>query len=385
MEDIEHYIQDSCELLAVAKLQKLAEDASRAITRDARDKFAAYDAYRLDPGRNVDEPLLADKHAKHFRTYKSNLETHLPGFFTRLCEYLPGESFNFIDVEREARNDGGREDFLIDRSSGEPIRMSLKNYRKSAARPQVCSGTWNSFIVNFLFAGAGAVGMVLHPPTGAVFKGSDREARDQAIGDLGLAEILPLVHQTDDLNDELRAIFVDGDAFKFYDEVLFNEARKRFGLQGVALAEQVLRKVGDERVKARVLTLAGLDAGDEVLLIDPTRCADSLTSRKFHEIRERALNPSSAIVFEPSGQTLTFWITDGGEQRILPVSVPFTINSNGAWWRDGEPFEGTREKNDKGHILHLRYGQRRPYKSRELATSVNTYLELKKAGIFDDS
>ena len=383
MDNTEHYIQDSCEILAVAMLQEMAESAGRAQSSDSREKFEAYDSYRLDPRRGIDEPLLSAKHLGFFNTYRGNLSTHLPGFFTKLCDLFPGESFDFQDVEREARNDGRREDFLIARSGGDPIRMSLKNYRSNAAKPQVCSGTWNSFILNFLFDGAGSVGMLRHPVTRSPFKGSDRPTRDEAIEALDLGEILPLMHQLDDLNTELRGMFLEGDDFEFYDEPRFDSARKSFGLQGIALAEQVLGAIGADRIRARVLTLAGLDAGDDVLLMDPRRCADSLTSAHFHSVRGRALSSRSTIVFESSGQTLTFWLVDETGERILPVLVPFTINSNGAWWRDGEPFEGTRTKNDKGYVVELRYGQRRPRKSRELATSVNTYLDLVKAGVFE--
>jgi hypothetical protein len=382
MDDIEHYMQDSCELLAVAKLQRLAEEAGLATQSDSNEKFAAYDAYRLDPRRNVDESLLSARHAAMFATYKSSLDTHLPDFFRRLKQHFPGETFSFVDVERDARNEGGSEDFLIVRSGGDPVRMSLKNYRGTAARPQVKSGTWNSFVVNFLFEGAGSVGMALHPVTGEIFKGSDRPKRDAAIEALGLSGIIPLVHELDGLNDEIRATFLEDDLFEFFDKERFAAACNRFGLAAVGLAERILHAIGDARVKARVLTLAGLDEGDEVLLMDPVRCADSLTDDAFRSIRLRALDPASTITFEPRGQSLNFWITDSDGGRILPVDVPFTINSNGAWWRDGEPFEGTREKSDKGHVLQLRYGQRRPYKSRELATSVNTYLDLGKAGIF---
>jgi hypothetical protein len=383
MEGTEHYIQDSCELLAVAKLQELAEDAGLSLTHCAAKKFLAYDEYRLHPTRNVDESTLSSKHAQIFRDYKDNLARHLPVFFERLHRCFPSDHFDFSDVERDARNGGRREDFVIHRSTGSVFRVSLKNYRKSAARPQVCSGTWNSFIVNFLFEGAGAVGMVTDPISKKPFKGSDRDKRDLAVAGLGFMEVIPLLKKMDELNDEMRDLFLNSSEFEFFDEGRFDEARKHYGLQGVALAQEILDHLGQDIVKKRVLTLAGFDEGDEVLLLDATSCSDSLTGRRFRDIRQRALEESAGISYAPSGQTLNFSITDGEGQSILPVAVPFTINSNGAWWRDGEPFEGTREKSDKGHVMALRYGQRRPYKSRELATSVNTYLELKKAGVFE--
>lgn len=64
---------------------------------------------------------------------------------------------------------------------------------------------------------------------------------------------------------------------------------------------------------------------------------------------------------------------------MLAIDVPCTVNTNGAWIRDGEPYAGTRyhvkEKQD------LTWGERRPKKCREIATSINTYLDLGPTGV----
>ena len=60
------------------------------------------------------------------------------------------------------------------------------------------------------------------------------------------------------------------------------------------------------------------------------------------------------------------------------VDVPFTINKNGAWISEeyqGERFHAKEQK-------MLATGQRRPKKSKELATSTNTYVDFAAAGIF---
>ena len=44
-----------------------------------------------------------------------------------------------------------------------------------------------------------------------------------------------------------------------------------------------------------------------------------------------------------------------------------------------DKFEGLREKNDKGTKFMLKWGQRSPRKSKELATSTNMYLRLKES------
>ena len=64
-------------------------------------------------------------------------------------------------------------------------------------------------------------------------------------------------------------------------------------------------------------------------------------------------------------------------KRVLPVSVPFTINTNGAWVSLKAPAEGVMKD---GRIM-LPGARRR--KAAELATSINTYVDLAKTGIFD--
>ena len=63
--------------------------------------------------------------------------------------------------------------------------------------------------------------------------------------------------------------------------------------------------------------------------------------------------------------------------------MPFTLNKNGAWWTRVKEFEGKKpypgKNKDSGTMLS--YGEWRPEKSQEMATSINTYVELKEAGI----
>ena len=53
-------------------------------------------------------------------------------------------------------------DFAIVLDGKETISFSLKNYKGGVKRPQVCSGTYNSFVMNILFESKG-VGMFINP------------------------------------------------------------------------------------------------------------------------------------------------------------------------------------------------------------------------------
>ena len=64
---------------------------------------------------------------------------------------------------------------------------------------------------------------------------------------------------------------------------------------------------------------------------------------------------------------------------IVNIEVPFTLQKNGAWYLHKAKYSGTQYHSKEG--VDLVYGQRRPRKSKEISTSINTYLNLKKAGV----
>ena len=70
--------------------------------------------------------------------------------------------------------------------------------------------------------------------------------------------------------------------------------------------------------------------------------------------------------------------TDGD---IIDIDIPMTLNANGAWYKKGlkEKFDGVEYK-DKEDML-LAWAERRPKKSKEITTSVNTYMRLASAGV----
>ena len=72
-----------------------------------------------------------------------------------------------------------------------------------------------------------------------------------------------------------------------------------------------------------------------------------------------------------------------GSEIILEIDIPFTLNSNGCWYKGdnaGDVYEGKRFHKKEG--IELMWGERRPKKSKEISTSVNTYVDFKKAGLF---
>lgn len=372
MRDEEHHVQDALELYAVAKLQRLAQEQGISISADARTKLRAFAAYAERRGYRP-----ADFQTGRWSAYKKAYDKHLPVFFGRLVRTLPGQRFDFVNVEVENRNAQLKGDFLIVTSRGTRISVSLKNYRGGALRPQLQSGTYNSFILGFLFESA-SVGTFADPTTGGTFRSSAVKERDRALTANGYAAIVPFMARMDALNAQIRSRFIDTPEFEFLDEDVFDRARKECGEAGVAIALQILTHINADRLKARGLKMIGMDGTEELLLMDPERFADTITNAAFSELRTALRDPTTTLRVGKRGQGIGFDFVKG-ERVLLQVDVPFTINKNGAWI-SGDHYEGT-----KWHVKESRplaYGQRRPRKSRELATSINTYVNFGATGIF---
>ena len=77
------------------------------------------------------------------------------------------------------------------------------------------------------------------------------------------------------------------------------------------------------------------------------------------------------LQFEIHNQGLRFHFSDNCGMNIS-TTVPLTINRNGAWNLD------LNRDNDYFHIdkKEIPYGHLRPVKSRQIATSTNTYIKL---------
>lgn len=373
MRDEEHFVQDALEIYAVAKMQELAQDRGVAITGDASTKLRDFLIYAHQRGFSMD-----DFETGRWRMYKNSYDRHLPVFIDRLMEAFPGQSFDFTNTEVENRNAQLKGDFRITTSAGLSMSVSLKNYRNGALRPQLNSGTYNSFILNFLFDSPG-VGSFLDPLSGRTFRGTPASVRDVMLRANGYDAILPYMAQMDQLNAEIRARFIDTPEFAFLDEATFDRARKECGAAGASLAIQILTHIDPARLKARALKMVGMDGSEEMLLMDPNVLADTITNPVFRALRETLQDAATELRPVRKGQGIALDFINADNDVVLEVYVPFTINKNGAWI-SGDRYEGLRLHKKEG--VELAWGQRRPRKSRELATSINTYVNFGATAIF---
>ena len=379
MEPHEHHIQDAAEHYAVLVMQRQAENigvASASISSDLDRQFISYLA---GTGLNLDD-FTNGKYPK----YKLNVDAQVPNFVDRLAETYPGKSLDFENVEAAFRNLGMKGDFVAKVGGfSTPIPVSLKNYVGSGGilRPQVASGTFASFAASFVFDRAG-VGTYVDPRTpGAKFKGSDVATRNKVLRYMDREDLIPALAVFDGLQAKVRKEFLSTEC-EMYDKARVKAAAQRVAQPGIDATLKVFSTLGPDDVRRVFLSRIGLDGKEEALYFDSKRYVDSITNRKYHDLRVGLNEPDTEFHFFQHGQGIRFTF-DRCDSTLLAIDVPFTINTNGAWYRPNPPFEGTQFYNDKGVRTELRWGQRRPRKSKEIATSVNTYVNLANTGIFD--
>lgn len=387
----DHHAQNALERIAVARLQKFAERQNISVTTSAAQKFA--DVTALLAGNGHTWLSLLRKSAKA-RVYSDNLRKALPVFFADLCATFPGTRFDFAFIGTAGRLAGIKGDceITIVTSAGDStkVSLSLKNYGNGPARIQMKSGTFFSFGLNF-FLECLKMGKWRSPLDGSVKSSRARdfrEWRDKQLAGIGGPLLVSYFVALDNLHDSMRATLIFREEFSFYDRAAVSAIQKSTGAAGAAILKKILDCASPDTVRARVLEATGLLGEEELLVFGGGLMACTLTDKNFARIIEGIRHAEMKVT--TAGQSLQFAFSakdadDGTESSedvggaVLSIDIPCTINTNGAWYRDGEPYEGTRYH--KKEARELAYGERRPKKSRQLATSINTYVNLGATGV----
>jgi len=389
MERKQHLVQDTAEHFAVAVMQEEAERLGIAGTRTAAQRRQEFQSYLSEAGLTT-----ADFESGLYVKYKTNVDLQIPAFVQRLADddRFRGHTLDFRNDEAAMRVKGLKGDFLITIDGGEEIAVSLKNYIGGGGirRPQVSSGTFLSFACGFVFDRVG-VGQYADPrKLGAVFLGRDAVARnavlqweDEHQPELGnRAALIEPLAVLERLQLEMRTELLAEDCV-MYDAGRVKAVVNRIAQPGIETVLQIFDLLGHDDVRHAVLARMGMDGKEESLFFDAERHVDSLTYPAYQQLLAHLNDVKTIFTVGRHKQGIRFSFHQGAEQ-VLKTDVPFTINTNGAWHRPSERYLGTRLIMDKGHPVDLTWGQRRPYKSMEIATSTNTYIDLAKVGIFSE-
>ncbi|UNH61141.1 hypothetical protein SSZBM1_24 [Synechococcus phage S-SZBM1] len=365
----EHYIQDAAEIYLAARLQEEAEYHGLSQVSKSNELNERWITYCDD--RSVLDKFLKSK-------YRVNVDRVALAIVLDIAKKYPGQQFSFECVDAEFRAIGKKGDLLITFDSGVEVSVSVKNYQNGFDSIQVCSGTFNSTLNNFLFDNTNcAPGTYINPLTGEKFQGSNREVRDELVSKL-YPQLLPFYHELDAINDSVRDFYINSEEAEYWDNVSvkWKEDCESIGKKVAQLINCALSWLPSTIVLARLQKATGLVSEEHLLCLGKGKYLFSLTNEKCSELTHRIANATHVYIYD-KGQSVFYDIRDD-KGVILTINQPCTLQKNGAWFATNEDrFDGVREKNDKGKRVLLKWGQRRPAKSKELATSTNTYLRLK--------
>ena len=366
----DHFIQDAAEAYIVYLLQAHAVENKVAITDDVAEKHNTFIQYCEDRD-------ILDEFNKSI--YKENIDVTINKLISDLLDKYPNRKFDFLDVEREFRDKKLKGDFIIQFEDGSFISFSLKNYKKGFNRIQLCSGTWHSFLNNFLFESAG-VGTFFNPFTQEVFQGCNREYRDSLIEKLGYDALKEVYTFFDSINDTIKKFYTYGEQARYWKNVSaqWKGDCAAYGLKAAEKIISALDSIPKDMIKNRIIKMAGLNYDEEILLVGNGKYLCSLFNQKYAQILKRVNSTESVVEYITNGKGLLFTLCDS-VGVIVNIEVPFTLQKNGAWHLPKTKYVGTQYHNKEG--VALIHGERRPKKSKEISTSINTFLNLKKSGV----
>ena len=387
----DHYIQDATEQDLVYRVQKLLVLDNLAVTDDWQEKKKEFD------DRLVEKKIVT-KYAKS--AYKVCLDNHYLQVYNKLKDYRSGIKFDIVWIGRDGRNESKKGDFILTYEDGKVVSYSLKVYKKGYASIQVRSGTYNSWILSIILKDYAlpSVGMYSNPIPEEEWKnysnrkyvtkfdgGKSLAIRDIVLKYLGLNSAIDLLHALDKVKEDSIARFRDDLYMRNYFndgvEKAWKDQCKVAGNAGASLICDYLKSENVD-MKDWVLKQIGFSGGEELLALSPKNYLLSTDSEQYKKAVARALSEESFVDYGVRCKGIGFTFKDN-QGDIISINVPFTLNKNGAWWTRVKEFEGKKpypgKNKDSGTMLS--YGEWRPEKSQEMATSINTYVELKEAGI----
>lgn len=366
----EHYVQDAAEIYLTAKLQEEAENLGVSISNSSQNIYEEWADYCED--RNVMYQFLNSK-------YRENVDSCYSKIVNDLVGKYQNRKFDFKCVDVEYRNLNKKGDLIITFDSGEEISVSVKNYKNGFDSIQVCSGTFNSTLNNFIFDNTDcSPGMYIDPVTGKKFKGSTISKRD-ALVSVFYPYLTKYFNRLDEINKEVRDFYLNSDEAKYWDNIAskWKSDCESVGQKVCSLIVEALSLLPQDLILKRMQKSTGLVSDEHLLCLGNGDYLFSLTNSNYQTLCQRVKNATSVNLYS-KGQSVFYDICDSNGV-IISINQPCTLQKNGAWFAvNEERFDGLREKNDKGKKVFLAWGERRPMKSRELATSTNTYLRLKE-------
>ena len=364
-------MQIAAELAAVLRLQETAEKLKLATTRNysdvLRDKLHTY---------MKDSDITMEEFKR--TQYYSNIECYTESFIMRCAEKFPNLTFDILDNTMIGRANRKKGDLVFVFSDGNIKSFSLKNYTKNLGNIQVNSMTFDTFILSILFTSP-AIHQFEYK--GEIFNPGNKEdcarnlklwAEDHSISPEPFIESLNL---STIITEQVLEKYTRGPFAEWWNPQIQKEWKNdcvKYGNNQISVNMIALNAIPKDIIKASLLKMSGLDASEELLCFFKDKCIDSLTNVKFNNLIKSLHDDEMDVTLSVVGKSICF-SASLNKKVLVNVKFPFTLNSNGAWHRSNQSeFKAT----DK---VIVQANQRRPIKCKQMRTSVNTYVHLKKA------
>jgi hypothetical protein len=294
---------------------------------------------------------------------------------SNMCQFVLSQNPIFVDIDNTTKsNRNNIQKVKIDielNIDGTIHDISLKQYKKDAG-VQLCSGTYSSSLCSLAFQRIGQ-GKFQNNGKGFLSKSKD-VVRQQLVSTYG--------HQLGSLYDDLMILEDSVKPYqvmpKFPGMSVWSSYCKTTGAKAVKIFDDMLTIISSTKcLKQDILTRAGLNTNHHILVscdMKKPKVYSTLTNAKFANNIKLLQDPATTLKIASHGQGINFDFIKNNSV-ICNLHMPLTINRNGAFHL---PKNGKSRICKKSGGKTILAGQLRPGKAKEMATSTNLWLEIKK-------
>ena len=256
---------------------------------------------------------------------------------------------------------------------GVPTAVSLKQYEKNSSI-QLCSGTFLSTVCSLAFERVG---------NGKFVDSKGKEFLSKNIKDVKSMFAKHYGDRASELAQKIKDLDNDYWHFrtmeKYPNDHVWKSTTKKVGTKGAQYISDLIQIVSNKSstLKENILKRTGLDGNHEILKAVNYKKPQKYSTLTDHQLKKKISslkNKETHIKSGVKGQSVTFSFIDGGKV-VTTLLMPCTINKNGAWHI---PKDGVTKKYCNKSKKWIEPNHLRPEKAKEMYTSTNFYLDIKK-------
>ncbi len=258
-----------------------------------------------------------------------------------------------------------------------PIKLSLKVY-KAGDSVQIASGTFVSTVCSLAYLPVSPGKYMRH--SGETFSTMNKRGQEKMyafmLEDFG-DEMVSVVKSIKDLDKQFRDLITQ----PYIGDNEWEKVCKKVGMDAIPLmtrAFSIVKTSNQKEFVNRVCARIGIDGSDDVIIGQGEKYFSSINNIYTKNILKLVNLGKVDVIMRQSGKGgegkgIKFDVVDIDTKNVvLSFDMPLTVNKNGAWQLDD--VNGRYCATDKAFI---KYGDPRPVKAKQIATSTNCYIKTK--------